>query len=139
VIFGTPSALWLLPVALALVWYLVRFRRRADPALGYSMVSDLKDLESPAAVLWTRVRPWLRGVALVILILGLARPQQGLKGDERDVQATDIILCLDVSETMRAGMRRPRRGWTSPRTRPRGSSRSASTTGSGSSCSASSP
>jgi len=101
-IFATPSALWLVVVVLALVWYLVRFRRRADPALGYSMVADLRALQSPAAVLWTRARPWLRGSALCLFVLALARPQQGVRSDERDLQATDIMLCLDVSETMRA-------------------------------------
>jgi Ca-activated chloride channel family protein len=101
-IFATPSALWLLPVVLALVWYRVRFGRRADPALGYSFLADLRGLESPAALFWLRVRPWLRGGALVLLVLALARPQQGLRNDERDIQATDIMICLDVSYSMRA-------------------------------------
>jgi len=101
-IFGTPSALWLLPVVLALLWYLVRFRRRGEPALGYSSVADIRSLESPVARLWNRARPWLRIGALVLLILALARPQQGVRSDERDIRATDIVLCLDVSETMRA-------------------------------------
>jgi Ca-activated chloride channel family protein len=101
-IFATPSALWLLPVVLALVWYRVRFGRRADPALGYSFLADLRGLESPAALFWLRVRPWLRGGALVLLVLALARPLQGLRNDERDIQATDIMICLDVSYSMRA-------------------------------------
>ena len=101
-LFATPSALWLLPVVLVLLWYLLRFGRRGTPALGYSMVADISGLQSPVARAWTAARPWLRTAALVLLVLALARPQQGLRGDDRDIQATDIMLCLDVSDSMRA-------------------------------------
>ena len=100
--FATPSALWLLPVVLVILWYRVRFGRRAEPALGYSIVTDLRALQSPAALLWSRARPWLRGGSLALFVIALARPQQGVRSDERDIQATDIMICLDVSDTMRA-------------------------------------
>lgn len=100
--FATPAALWLLPVVLALAWYLQRFRRSAEPALGYSKVDDLRDLEPAVARLWRTSRGWLRTGALGCLVLALARPQQGLRSDERDLLATDILLCLDLSDSMQA-------------------------------------
>ena len=81
-ILAAPAALWLLPVVLVLAWYLVRFRRGAEPALGYSRVDDLRDLEPAGVRLWLGARPWLRAGALGCLVLALARPQQGLRSDE---------------------------------------------------------
>jgi Ca-activated chloride channel family protein len=102
VTFAAPAALWLLPPVLVLAWYLVRFRRDAEPALGYARLDDLRDLEPAAARLWRAARPWLRSGALACFVLALARPQQGLRSDERDLLATDILLCLDVSDSMQA-------------------------------------
>ncbi len=101
-ILATPAALWLLPVVLVLAWYLRRFRRSAEPALGYSRVDDLRALEPVTARLWRTSRGWVRAGALGCLVLALARPQQGLRSDERDLLATDILLCLDVSDSMQA-------------------------------------
>lgn len=101
-ILATPAALWLLPVVLILAWYLHRFRRRAEPALGYSKVDDLRDLEPVAARFWRASRGWVRAAALGCFVIALARPQQGLRSDERDLLATDIILCMDLSYSMQA-------------------------------------
>ncbi len=101
-ILASPAALWLLPPVLALAWYLRRFRRSAEPALGYSRVDDLRALEPASARLWRVSRGWVRAAALGCFVLALARPQQGLRSDERDLLATDILLCLDVSDSMQA-------------------------------------
>lgn len=100
--FGSPAWLWLLLVVPVLAWLEHRTGRGASPALGFSSLAALADLEDPVARWWRRVRPPLRLTAITLLILALSRPQQGLKSDERDIQATDIMLCLDVSESMKA-------------------------------------
>jgi len=100
--FGAPAWLWLLPVIPALGWLEWTNGRKASPSLGFSSLAGLRDLEDPVARWWRRIRPAGRLAALTLLILALARPQQGLKSDERDIQATDIMLCLDVSESMQA-------------------------------------
>jgi Ca-activated chloride channel family protein len=76
-----------------------------------------------AAVLWVRTDgPWagrwsalpfrilaaLPWVALVLLVVALARPQQGLRQTETDSRGVDIVLALDVSPSMRAEDFRPR-------------------------------
>ncbi len=100
--FASPAALWLLPVALALGWYLHRFGRRAEAAVGHAHLAGLAALEPARARLWRRLRPAVRAGGLALLILALARPQQGLKADERDLATTDILLCLDASDSMHA-------------------------------------
>jgi len=100
--FGAPGWLWLLLVVPALVWLEHHNGRRAAPALGFPSLAELSELEDPVARWWRRIRPAARLVSLTLLILALARPQQGLKSDERDIQATDVMLCLDVSESMMA-------------------------------------
>jgi Ca-activated chloride channel family protein len=62
----------------------------------------IKTIADWRAMGWYRSRDWLRLSGLCLLILALARPQQGLKSDERDMKVTDIFLCLDVSDSMRA-------------------------------------
>ncbi|MEK7767892.1 MAG: BatA domain-containing protein, partial [bacterium] len=99
-IFATPAALWLLLLVPVLALYERRVKHR--PALGFSRVAPLRGLADPAARWWERVRGPLRLGALGCLVLALARPQQGLKNDERDIQVTDILLCLDVSNSMQA-------------------------------------
>jgi len=76
-----------------------------------------------AAVLWVRVEqswaargsavpmraaqllPWL---ALVLGLVAIARPQQGLRRTETETRGVDIVLALDISPSMRAEDFRPR-------------------------------
>ena len=99
--FASPGYLWLL-LALPVLWYLARFKRLNEPAVEYSHLAPLRRLANRKALLWGRVQEILRVSALGLLILALARPQQGLKSGERNMKATDILLCLDVSDSMRA-------------------------------------
>src|SRR6185295_15883364 len=109
--FAAPAALWLLPLVLALGWYLHRFGRAAEAALGHSGLAGLAGLEPASARLWRRGRNGLRLWTLSLLVLALARPHQGLKNDERDVATTDILLCLDASDSMRAEDFAPKTRW----------------------------
>ena len=77
----------------------------------------------PAALLWVRVGgawakspgallvravdllPWL---ALVIAVVAIARPQQGVRQTETESRGVDIVLAIDVSPSMRAEDFRPR-------------------------------
>ena len=76
-----------------------------------------------AAVLWVRVSDvWGRGpraflvrmvsilpwLALILALLALARPQQGIRQSETETRGVDIVLAIDVSPSMRAEDFRPR-------------------------------
>lgn len=52
----------------------------------------------------------LRGAALALAILALARPQSVLRGEDEDEKGIDIVLVLDLSGSMRAIMEAPAGG-----------------------------
>jgi Ca-activated chloride channel family protein len=82
-----------------------------------------REVRRRAAVLWVRaggawsaglaglplravaVLPWL---ALLIALLALGRPQEGLRQSETETRGVDIVLALDISPSMRAEDFRPR-------------------------------
>ena len=51
----------------------------------------------------------LRGAAIVLAILALARPQNVLKGENAEERGIDIVIVLDLSGSMRALMDQPSR------------------------------
>lgn len=99
--FASPGYLLLLGI-LPILWYLGRFKRRNEPAVQYSHLAPLRGLANRQAAIWQQMRDFMRLGTLGLLILALARPQQGLESGERDIHATDILLCLDVSQSMQA-------------------------------------
>ena len=55
---------------------------------------------------WSRSKGWVRvilySLAFFCFILGLARPQMGAKLKERETKGAEIMICLDVSNSMLA-------------------------------------
>jgi Ca-activated chloride channel family protein len=101
--FADPNYLWLLlvvPVALVYLWH---FRANDIPALRFSSFL-LIDPAHRRGIGGARivVPGLLRALALVFMILALARPQRGLRSEEMTTKATDIVLCLDASRSMLA-------------------------------------
>jgi Ca-activated chloride channel family protein len=97
-IFANP---WLLLLLLLLP--LIAFLRRdlKGPALLYSSVSRLKGLKGGAVGL-ASLPVILRYAALVLFILALARPQQGIAETRVNTEGVDIQLAVDLSDSMRA-------------------------------------
>ncbi|UCG42453.1 MAG: VWA domain-containing protein, partial [candidate division WOR-3 bacterium] len=80
------------------VWWMLRKRRGS---LRYSDLSFLKRAPNPGR--WLRAVPTaLYAVSLVFMIIALARPQKGREYQEVETQGIDIMLCLDISGSMRA-------------------------------------
>jgi len=94
---------WLL-LALLLIPALVIWRWRrpeTQPAAVYWASARGLPRMGWRAGLWLLVRllPW---VALVLTLVALARPQQGLQQSEVDSRGVDIVLAIDISPSMRA-------------------------------------
>lgn len=101
--FEDPIYLWLLlviplVVVLRLVGNLRRrkqLRKLADPQLLHALTPDV-----------SRFRPWVKlglGLAaLALLIFALARPQVGSKVSHEKRNGIETIICLDISNSMRA-------------------------------------
>ena len=96
------ASIWFLLLLLAvpvLVWRMFRKRR------GGLRYSSTKIIESLEPTLRTRLRwivPALRIAAIVLLIVSLARPQQGLATRTVDAEGIAIELVVDRSGSMRA-------------------------------------
>jgi len=98
--FASPVFLSLLLFLLPALFY--RFRRKKQ---GQIKVASLKGTQPVAASLWVNVSkavPLFKTVALILLIVALARPQWGNQKINMTTQGVNIILALDLSESMRA-------------------------------------
>ena len=102
-IFARPIYLWLLllvPLIPALYGVLRAARRRRLRKLGdESLVRELM----PS---WSGAKGWVRIVlytlAFLCFVIGCARPQMGAKLAEHETKGAEIMICLDVSNSMLA-------------------------------------
>ncbi len=99
--FQQPSALWLLPLApLAALTAVLLWRRWMRASRAWA-----------ARGLWRRldycIEPWrlwtatvLLTVAVLAIVIGLARPRWGHDGSSRPARGADVVLLLDASLSM---------------------------------------
>jgi len=100
--FADPLALLgllLIPLLIAYFWYRKRTRRAS---LTFSRLESIRETGIRPAI-WSRyLLLGLRLMALAGVIVALARPQSGLRGEEIATEGIDIVLALDVSSSMLA-------------------------------------
>jgi Ca-activated chloride channel family protein len=108
------SAKWLSPwwlLALVTVpWVVWRATLGADVRMPRLRLPTVAPLVLGPRGWRTRLRDLpgiLRGAAIVMAVLALARPQNVLKGENADERGIDIVLVLDLSGSMRALMDAP--------------------------------
>src|SRR5439155_9113598 len=94
--FASPAYLLLLVPVAALAW-LERVRRG-----GAWRVSDVTFLRARqgASRYWKPALVALNASALALMVFALARPQRGRVYEEVESRGVDIMLCMDVSESM---------------------------------------
>ena len=98
--FASPLFL-LLFFVVALVWFL-RLRKKSTSHIKVSSLKGVEPLSQSFMVMLSRFVPFLKIIALILLILSLARPQWGDKKINVTTEGVNIILALDLSESMRA-------------------------------------
>ncbi len=89
-------------VVLAVVWVL---RRRFQPQRSGIRFSTIDRLRKPGKTWAGRVRwliPGLRWLAMLVLLLALARPQKGNEQQRVSAEGIAIQMVLDVSSSMRS-------------------------------------
>ncbi|MBR5905342.1 MAG: VWA domain-containing protein [Bacteroidales bacterium] len=101
--FASPQYLWLLllvplfPVIYGITRALRKRRisKLGDPALVKELMPS-----------WSRSKGWVRivlySLAFFCFVVGLARPQMGAKLKEHETKGAEIMICLDVSNSMLA-------------------------------------
>jgi len=98
--FATPYfLLFLLPVAGAVFF---RRRRGRQPAMASSSLAVVGDIKTSLAMRLRWVVPALVYGALTLLIIALARPQMGVEETVLPTEGINIVLALDLSESMAA-------------------------------------
>ena len=102
-IFANIQYLWLLLLVplMPLLYALARWMRKSrlsrvgDPALVKQLMPS-----------WSGAKGWVRLVlfdlAFLFFVIGIARPQIGAKLQERETKGAEIMICLDVSNSMLA-------------------------------------
>ena len=98
--FANPGVLWLLLLLPLLA--ATRGRVGQAAALLYPSADLVRGVGRSVTARAGRARLFLRLLALVLLIVALARPQQGLGTAEIETNGIDIVLAIDVSGSMRA-------------------------------------
>lgn len=105
--FIWPHMLWLLVILPVLVLlYLLLQRRKKKFALRYANLSMVKEAMGAGPTIRRHIPPALFAIALLLMILGTARPAAVLTLPSN--RAT-VILAMDVSGSMRAGDIKPNR------------------------------
>ncbi|HEX7051652.1 MAG TPA: VWA domain-containing protein [Longimicrobiales bacterium] len=97
--FANPWALLLLPLLPAYVLYARRWRRER---IAFSRAGALARLAAGRTAWIGRLPGWLRGSAVVVLIIALAAPRTGVSSVDVETEGIAIMLVLDISSSMLA-------------------------------------
>ncbi|MEJ2643288.1 MAG: VWA domain-containing protein [Desulfosarcinaceae bacterium] len=76
--------------------------RRPAAALSHSGLAAVAGLKPTLALRLRRAIPWLKWLALVLMVIGLARPQWGVRQNTILSEGINIVLAIDLSESMAA-------------------------------------
>jgi Ca-activated chloride channel family protein len=98
--FASPLFLLLLLVIVLIVF--LKFRKKNTSQIKVSSLKGVDKISSSFMVMVSKFVPMLKVLALLLLILALARPQWGDRKVNVTTEGVNIILALDLSESMRA-------------------------------------
>jgi Ca-activated chloride channel family protein len=98
--------LGLIPVPYV-VWRMTLGADSRVPRLGLSTIAPIVNGPRGWRTSFRDVPGMIRGAALVLGLLALARPQDVLRGEQSDEVGIDIMIVLDLSGSMRAIMDQP--------------------------------
>lgn len=93
-----PWALALIVLVPLLFWLQRRLRR--DAAIRFPTLSVVRAIPHTGVRRWRWLLHALRGLALVLLVVALARPQKGKAESAYHGQGIDIMLAVDISGSM---------------------------------------
>ncbi|HET6243663.1 MAG: VWA domain-containing protein [Bacteroidetes bacterium] len=93
-------ALLLIPLLLIIYWLMLRWKKKSFSAFGdLAVISQLMPAISPFRANW---KTFLQLSGLVLLILAIAAPQTGSKMEEVKREGVDLVVALDISNSMLA-------------------------------------
>ncbi len=100
-------ALGLIPVFMVIYWLLNRWRKKSLAAYGsMAIIQQLFPDVSTSKRTWKFI---LFILAFILVIIGIVNPQVGTKLEEVKRKGADLMICLDVSNSMNAEDLQPNR------------------------------
>ena len=109
IVFKNPGLLWLLLGLIPLVIGYILYQSKWQASLRLSSLDTLNQ----APISWKyyfRHLPFiLRTATITLIIIALARPQSTEDFTSKDIEGIDIVICTDISSSMRAQDFRPNR------------------------------
>ncbi len=100
--FRFASPLFLLLLFVVAIAIFLKLRNKSKNSIKASSLKDVDNLSSSVMGKLSNIIPVLKTLSLILLIVALARPQWGNKKINVTTQGVNIILALDLSESMRA-------------------------------------
>ncbi|MBC2710474.1 MAG: VWA domain-containing protein [Desulfosarcina sp.] len=98
--FATPYILFLLLLLPVMAWY--RYRRHQTPAMAISALFPAAGIPASPALRLRLLVPAIKYAVLCLMVVALARPQWGTERTEVLTEGINIVLALDLSESMAA-------------------------------------
>jgi Ca-activated chloride channel family protein len=98
--FQSPEAFWLLIPLIAVVFWMFWVRRKKQASLLYSQVSVLASVRPTLRTRLMFLPQALKILGVVLAIFALARPQQADTLTRKNVEGIDIMIALDISDSM---------------------------------------
>lgn len=98
--FHSSSAFALvIPLILVLIWFFWR-RRQKTPTLQFGSVKILKEISTTGRSQLMHLPILLKALGILFAIYALARPQEMNTKTKKNIEGIDIVICLDVSDSM---------------------------------------
>ena len=100
--FANPYLLWLLALVVPMVAYYIYRTLQGGAAIRISTVAGARNAPRTLRY-WLRHVPFiLRGMAVALIIVALARPQDVEEQSRTNAEGIDIMLAIDISSSMLA-------------------------------------
>lgn len=99
--FADQWILWFIPVVIVLAvlwWYFLA--KKNNPSLELSSTNSFKAFKHPLRATLKKILPVLRVLAIILLLVALARPQTSYDESKITTEGIDIVLAVDVSSSM---------------------------------------
>ena len=90
------------------LWYLLLlplfllFLRKKKQFIYFPFLPFVKTLPKTSRVYINRIIPWLRYLALFLIVIALVRPQKVDEKVRKFSEGIDIMMLLDISESMKS-------------------------------------
>ncbi len=98
--FASPYLLLLLLLLPAIIWY--RYRRHRTPAMASSALFPAEGIPASAALRFRLLVQAIKYAVLCLMVVALSRPQWGTERTEVLTEGINIVMALDLSESMAA-------------------------------------